>query len=107
MSSGPISISRAKVTTPDTTVPNARFVFLNGTAAVWVENRVNRTADRVLYATGATFIKRRTGREVHRLELIGDGEWSISPISGGCGCGARTKTYTFAQLLDPNLEHIG
>lgn len=88
-------------------VPRARFVYRNGVAAAWVEDRASRTAERVLYATGVTYEKQANGRVPNLLRFAdSDDTWEIRQQAGGCGCGSRIKAVPIEQLLDPDFNHI-
>lgn len=99
-----VDLSRCKITHPDGEVEKGRFLFYKGTAAVWVENKKEGRADRVLYTTSASFDKAPKARMAHILHLPDDaGTWQIFQQSGGCGCGSKLKAYDIHQLLDPDF----
>src|SRR5688572_4378403 len=80
-----VDYSRCKVTFTDGVIPLGRFLYHHdGRAAVWVINKRQQTAQRVLYATGATFVKSSKARSPHLLEIPGEIPWQILQQHGGC-----------------------
>lgn len=99
--------SRARVTTPEGRLDKVRFIFLDGTFAVWEEDRGNRTATRRLRGEGATFTKSRTNREPSILTLSNGTELQVQQqYGGGCGCKSVFKGYDNDLLVSPDFDTI-
>lgn len=102
----PINISRANISTPEGDFHPARFVFHDGKAAVWVEDKRAKTAQRVAFVQGAEFVRGKTAKIPMEVRA-GDVVWTITQVAGGCGCGSPTKRMSYQQLLDPAVDHWG
>lgn len=106
-----VNLRRTRVIHPDGVVNAARFIYLSGTAAVWVEDTNTRSAFRVLYATDVQFHKPSRGREPMLVytDDINNPLWTIHRDKyGGCGCGSNnpTKNASIATLLDPDISSL-
>lgn len=102
---GPVSI-KAVVTLPDGTKHRGRFVFHNGTAALWVDNKREKTATRTLFAQNATFVRSNRGSIPHVLTTEAGEEWSLVSRGAGCSsCGSPTKKIPLSKLLDPDYDY--
>lgn len=103
-----MDFSQCRIEHPDGVIHRARFVFINGVAAAWVEDRVTKTAQRALFATGATYSVPEGRRMPHTLTLPNDGAWIITQVrTGGGGCACQVlRHYTLEQLLVPDLVSV-
>lgn len=99
-----VNLARTRVIHPGGTIFPARFVFHNGRAAVWTEDKKTNTATRVLYAESATLTKPNTARKPMTVasDALGwDGDWSVKQEhGGGCGCRSVLKSIPLSKLLD-------
>lgn len=103
-----VNMSRARASTPHGTVFPARFVFHNGRAALWTEDRKTHTATRVDYLTDVTLHKPHTAREPMTVS-DSDGQvlWYIKQErGGGCGCRSPLKNIPIRTLLDPDTFSV-
>lgn len=109
-----VNFPRARITTPDTVLSPVRFVYVHdgevsGRAAVWSEDkRPHRHAKRLLLATGhfTAPIKSR-GPNTFVTDL--GQEWSVTQITGGCGCNrgqSLLASLPLEQLVDPDFEAV-
>lgn len=106
MSPSPVNIRKASVTSPEGPVHNVRFVFHNGSAAVWKDSVTSAT--RLLFAQGAVFEKSYTRTRPHKVILESGVEWTVKSLpGGGCGCKpSATKNVGIAVLLDPEVGSL-
>jgi hypothetical protein len=88
--------------------PRVRFIYLDGTAAVWREDLDAGTVTRLARVENTTFVRRRTARIPHTLTLADGTVWGLWPLNtGGCGsCGSRVANYSYDELLSPDLVSI-
>lgn len=101
-----VDIARARVVTPEGSINKARFVFVDGIFAVWTEDRQARTATRVLYGSGATFVKGATARTPNDLYLEDGTVLHITQTpGGGCGCRSPLKGKGANQLVMPEVSN--
>lgn len=101
-----VNLARTRVTHPGGTIPAARFVFHNGRAAVWVEDKLTKTATRVLFATDVEFRKPNSARYPMQVLLSDGTEWLVKQERGGCGCGSPLKRIALSTLLDPQVDTV-
>lgn len=101
-----ISLNRTNVTTSVDKFMSVRFIYVNGRAAVWQENKKLGTATRVLYSQDAQLIKPDSARYPMQI-VTPDGTWEVRQQSGGCGCGSPIKKVPISQLLDPDYSSYG
>lgn len=103
-----VDLSRCRIVHPGGQVLNGRFIFQNGKAAVWTEERLRgtRKATRHLYATDATYEKAPTARVPNKVLLSDGTEWLITQQHGGCNCNSPLKGYAPDQLLEPDLTEV-
>lgn len=91
MATGLIDHRKARVQSATLTIHSARFIFSNGTAVIWTEDRKAGTATRVLYSDSATYEpthialndKGKKYRVPATLTLPSGDTWAITPMSGG------------------------
>lgn len=101
-----IDFSRARLTFPDTILPQVRLIYRNGVCAIWQEVRRPRSATRLHYFTNCTFEKGETARFPNYLVLEDGTRIEVVGKTGGCGCGSILKQFTYEQLLHPDLEQV-
>lgn len=95
-----INLARTRISHPGGTIQSARFVYHNGRAAVWVEDKKTRTATRLLWSDGVTFNKPKSARLPMTATLPNDEVWEIKQERQGCGCTSPLKNIPISQLLD-------
>lgn len=109
-----VNFERARVTTPDTILSPVRFVFVHdgtvsGVAAVWTESkRPHQSAKKVLTATGH-FTEEIKGRGANTFVTDLGQEWSVTQMTGGCGCNrgqSLLASLPLEQLVNPDFEAI-
>jgi hypothetical protein len=85
-----------------------RFIYKDGTAAVWSEDLDTKHVTRLDRLTGTTFSRRRIATRPHTLTLADDTVWNIWPLNtGGCGsCGSRVANFSYDELLSPDLVSL-
>lgn len=99
-----VDINRTYVSLSDgRSFRRVRFVYSNGRAAVWEEDRRLRKATRVLYATGVEFIKGPTARTPNKVIEQDGTVWEVNQVGGGCACGSRLKSMSIDELLSEDL----
>lgn len=101
-----LTFRRAEVTTPTQSL-RGRFFFLNGTFALWEENRPEKTAVRLLFGTDAQWVRSNSGRIPNKLIVqTEDGveEWGVKQLHGGGSCCGNhpITNLTFDLALDPD-----
>ena len=102
-----VDISRARITTPDGSVKanKARFVFFNGTFAIWTEDRQSRTATRILFGQGAEYVKTPTARTPDELHISEGNVFLVQQLhGGGCGCSSALKGKGALDLIGDESE---
>lgn len=100
-------ISTAKVKLPDGEEIKGRFIFWDGSAAVWQTIR-GGGATRLFFAKDTTFEKRVTARFPHKLIMSDGSIIEVRQVSGGCGCGGKNPLSSFSleQLTEPDRVSI-
>lgn len=112
MSPPVVDLSRVSVTYHEDgevrIIPRARFVHVNGRAAVWTEDTSLKTARRVLFATDVTYEPQETARVPNLVHLPDDSLWEVRPVSGGgCGCGSAIGVFGPVELTSDDLVEVG
>lgn len=109
-----VNFLRARITTPDTILSPVRFVFVHdgevsGVAAVWSETkRPHKSAKRLLLASGHFTTELKSRGPNTFLTDLGQ-EWSVTQLTGGCGCNAGQSllaSHSLEQLVDPDFEAV-
>lgn len=85
--------------------PRVRFIYKEGTAAVWAEDLDTKAATRLARLENTVFHRRRIARQPHVLVQTDGTVWNIWPLNtGGCGsCGSRVRNFSYDELLSPDL----
>lgn len=85
---------------------SVRFVFSDGSAAIWSKEPGTKKASRdVFVPSGATFHKAKNGRIAHELELSDGTTWEIRQLPPtGCGCSKVAAGYSYTQLLEQDFH---
>lgn len=96
-----LTVAKARVQTPDTLVSTAYVFIREATVAVWVEDRIAKTAERVLYAEGVSVEKPTRGRSPMIITLPTGEQWQIAvkSYSGPC-CSSPLKGKSADFFLD-------
>lgn len=78
-----IDFLRARVIHPSGTISPGRFVFRDGTAAVWAESSTRPpTASRILHADG-TYTPGLTDRRPSTFTTTSNETWTVIRLPGG------------------------
>lgn len=106
MGAAVVNIRKASVTSPDGPIHNVRFIFHNGSAAVWRDETTSAT--RLLFAQGAVFEKSYMRTKPHIVTLEDGSVWKVKALpGGGCGCKpSATKNIGIEVLLDPEIAAL-